>query len=123
MTMHKVAILVALSIAFGTQARAEDTSLVKEGNAAFQYHCAACHGSGMGLMGAPMVPGTQALAAKYHGTKPALLEERTDLSPDIVKYFVRNGVSIMPFFRKTMISDPQLNAIAAYLSRNYKPDK
>jgi mono/diheme cytochrome c family protein len=35
-----------------------------------------------------------------------------------VKTFVRNGVSIMPFFRKTEISDADLDAIAAYLTRN-----
>jgi (+)-pinoresinol hydroxylase len=123
MMMRKIAVVVALSIAFGTEVHAEDAALIKQGDAAFQYHCAPCHGSGIGLMGSPMLPGTQALAAKYHGTEPALLEQRTDLSPDVVKFFVRNGVSIMPFFRKTMVSDSDLNAIAAYLSRNYKPDK
>jgi len=30
-------------------------------------------------------------------------------------------VSVMPFFRKTMVTDAELDAIAAYLSRNYHP--
>ncbi len=30
---------------------------------------------------------------------------------------MRHGVSIMPFFRKTEISDADLDAIGAYLSR------
>jgi hypothetical protein len=30
---------------------------------------------------------------------------------------VRNGVSIMPFFRKTEISDADLDAIGRYLTR------
>lgn len=68
-----------------------------------------------------MLPGAQALAAKYKGTKPAFLDQRTDLSPGVVKYFVRNGVSVMPFFRKTMVSDADLDALAAYLSRNSAP--
>jgi (+)-pinoresinol hydroxylase len=39
-----------------------------------------------------------------------------DLTPDIVSYYVRNGVSIMPFFRKTEIDEQELNDLAAYLS-------
>jgi mono/diheme cytochrome c family protein len=46
-----------------------------------------------------------------------LLTERTDLSPELVKGYVRNGLSIMPHFRKTQISDAQLTALAAYLAR------
>ncbi len=78
----------------------------------YQKFCSQCHGEGVGK------PGTLALADKYKGKKPALLEARTDLNPAIVKLFVRNGVSVMPFFRKTEISDVDLDAIAAYLSRN-----
>jgi hypothetical protein len=71
----------------------------------------ASHGEGVGK------PGTTALAEKYKGSKPAILNERTDLTPSITKFYVRKGVSIMPFFRKTEISDPDLEALAAYLSR------
>jgi len=35
-----------------------------------------------------------------------------------VAYVVRNGLSIMPFFRPTEIDDEQLAALGAYLSRN-----
>jgi len=80
----------------------------------YQKFCSECHGQGVGK------PGTLALAEKYKGTKPALLEERTDLTPAIVKIFVRNGITVMPFFRKTEISDADLDAIAAYLARNNK---
>jgi len=62
-----------------------------------------------------------ALQAKYKGAVPALLDKRTDLTPAFVKTTVRNGVSVMPFFRKTEISDADLDAIAAYLTRNSKP--
>ena len=80
----------------------------------YQNFCSQCHGEGVGK------PGTLALADKYKGEKPALLEKRTDLTPEIVKIFVRNGISVMPFFRKTEISDADLDAIAAYLTRNNK---
>ena len=80
----------------------------------YQEFCSQCHGEGVGK------PGTLALAAKYKGKKPALLEKRTDLTAAMVKIFVRNGITVMPFFRKTEISDADLDAIAAYLSRNNK---
>ena len=35
---------------------------------------------------------------------------------DLVKAVVRTGVSVMPFFRKTEVSDADLNALAAYLA-------
>ncbi|MGD1210177.1 MAG: cytochrome c [Candidatus Acidiferrales bacterium] len=81
----------------------------------YQKFCSACHGEGVGK------PGTLALQAKYKGAVPALLDKRTDLTPEFVKMTVRNGVTVMPFFRKTEISDADLNAIAAYLTRNNKP--
>jgi mono/diheme cytochrome c family protein len=81
----------------------------------YQEFCSACHGEGVGR------PGTLALQAKYKGAVPALLDKRTDLTPEFVKTTVRNGVTVMPFFRKTEISDADLNAIAAYLTRNNKP--
>ena len=65
------------------------------------------------------LPGTQQLRIKYRDTQVSpLLTERTDLVPDFVKAIVRQGVSFMPQFRKTEISDAQLDALAAYLARN-----
>lgn len=92
-------------------ALAADPAQIARGHDVFQYWCAACHSSGPGH------PGTDALAAKYHGAKPALLEDRRDLTPDQVRFFVRHGITIMPFFRKTEISDADLDAIGAYLAR------
>jgi (+)-pinoresinol hydroxylase len=81
----------------------------------YQKYCSACHGEGVGR------PGTMALQAKYKGAEPALLDERTDLTPELIKTYVRNGISVMPSFRKTEISDAELDAIALYLTRNNKP--
>ena len=80
----------------------------------YQDYCAVCHGAGVGK------PGTLALQQKYKGAEPALLAERTDLTPQLIKTYVRNGISVMPFFRKTEISDTDLDLIAAYLTRNNK---
>ncbi len=81
------------------------------GKQVFDHWCWPCHGDGPGK------PGTAALQALYNGGKPALLEQRTDLTPAIVKYYVRHGVTVMPFFRKTEIGDADLDALAAYLSK------
>ena len=80
----------------------------------FQMSCAVCHGSGPGK------PGSRSLAAKYKGTIPALLEERSDLEAPYIKQVVRQGLYVMPFFRKTELSDADLDAIAAYLTRKRK---
>jgi mono/diheme cytochrome c family protein len=105
-TIAAVAALAAAAAA-APGARAQDAAA---GKAVFDKWCAPCHGDGPGM------PGTTALQALYKGAKPALLEQRTDLVPELTKSFVRNGVSVMPFFRKTEISDAELEALAAYLA-------
>ena len=82
------------------------------GKRVYDKWCTPCHAAGT------QHPGTLALSAKYAGVKSPVLEEWTDLPPVLTKQFVRNGVSIMPFFRKTEISDAELDALAAYLARN-----
>lgn len=109
-----------VSALLAMQAHAADAALIEQGKAAFAYHCAACHGTQL-VSGNQHLPGTEALAAKYQGKEPGALEERTDLTPQLIKTFVRTGVSVMPFFRKTMVTDAELEAIAAYLTRNSQP--
>lgn len=84
--------------------------LTARGNEVFQHWCAPCHAPG------PRHPGTSALEILYKGAKPAALEARTDLFPEITRTFVRTGVSMMPPFRKTEIGDADLDALAAYLA-------
>jgi hypothetical protein len=60
------------------------------------------------------------LQFKYAGRLPAALEQRTDLTPQIVQYYVRHGIAMMPSFRKTELSDAQVLAIAVYLTRHRK---
>ncbi len=90
-------------------------SKLQKGAAVYQDWCAACHSSGRGN------PGTAALAAKYKDRQPAIpavLIERTDLTVQSVRFFVRKGVSVMAPFRKTEITDADLEALTAYLTRN-----
>jgi len=57
-----------------------------------------------------------ALQRKYQGAVPAVLEQRDNLPPDYIKLVVRRGISFMPSFRKTEISDTDLALVAAYLT-------
>jgi len=77
----------------------------------YQKMCAICHGPGPGK------PGTRALSDKYDRKVPALLAERKDLTAAFVKFTVRHGVSVMPPFRKTELSEADLDALAGYLTR------
>lgn len=106
--------LASATIGIAKDGRAPDTP----GKQIFAEHCASCHGQGIGNPGQPFRPGTASLAVKYGDEKPALLEARTDLTPELVTYFVRNGVSIMAPYRKTEISDRELAELGTYLSRN-----
>lgn len=81
------------------------------GKEVYEHWCSPCHAPG-----ARKHPGTSALEVLYQDEKPAVLEERLDLTPELIVFYVRNGVKIMPFFRKTEISDKDLADMAAYLA-------
>jgi mono/diheme cytochrome c family protein len=101
-------VCIALS---GATASGQGGAAAERGNELYQYWCATCHGRGPGN------PGTTALLAKYKKALPGVLEDRTDLTPQAIRFNVRRGTSIMPFFRKTEISESDLDAIALYLTR------
>jgi mono/diheme cytochrome c family protein len=79
------------------------------GGKIFDKWCGDCHSTATG-------PGSLALQRKYQASRPAILEQRSDLHPDYIKVVVRRGVSFMPTFRKTEISDADLALVAAYLT-------
>jgi mono/diheme cytochrome c family protein len=115
--MRAAALLLALAaVVLAAAARAQSSAAIARGGEVFAHWCAPCHGAGRGDDGAPLLPGTHALTLKYRGLKPGLLEERTDLPAELIKAFVRTGVASMPPFRKTEVSDEDLEAIAAYLA-------
>ena len=108
--------LAALALAglmLGGSALAEERSEPHAaGRAVYTKWCAPCHDPGV------IHPGTNALTVKYQGVKPGVLLEWKDLAPETVKFLVRHGISVMPQFRKTEISDTDLDALAKFLSRN-----
>jgi mono/diheme cytochrome c family protein len=110
----RLGLFVALGLMMAVPAlAAPDQDQIEKGHKVYDKWCFPCHGTGLGK------PGTDSLAAR--GQKPAVLEERTDLTAPVIKTFVRHGVLIMPMFRKTEVSDADLDAIVAYLTRNNKP--
>ncbi len=110
MTIALRSVFVLVGLLAASPALAQNDATTQKGKDTFQYWCATCHGAGPGQ------PGTTALAAKYKGALPALLEERKDLTPQAVRFAVRRGVSIMPFFRKTELADTDLDALTKYLT-------
>ncbi|MFO1400619.1 MAG: cytochrome c [Steroidobacteraceae bacterium] len=84
---------------------------VPAGAALYAWHCLPCHAAGA------QYPGTQALQTRYQGTLPPVLTERTDLSAELVRVVLRQGINIMPFYRRTELSDAEVGAIADYLAR------
>jgi mono/diheme cytochrome c family protein len=80
------------------------------GGKIFDKWCGDCHAT-------PGGPGSMALQRKYQGTLPAILEQRSNLAPEYVALAVRRGVSFMPSFRKTEISDAELALVAGYLAK------
>jgi mono/diheme cytochrome c family protein len=83
-----------------------------QGEAVFQKWCAPCHAPGI------THPGTHALQAKYGGTWKGVITDWHELTADYVRLMVRQGISVMPHFRKTEISDVELDALAKYVTNN-----
>lgn len=109
--MMRIFNLVIFSLILPAGLARADTELQARGSEVFAHWCEPCHGDG------PNFPGTTALRAKYEGKIEPVLARRGDMTPDFIKVNVRTGVSVMPFFRKTEISDQDLEALAAYLTR------
>jgi (+)-pinoresinol hydroxylase len=87
------------------------TAKQAEGRKLYLSTCFYCHSE--------RVWGTLALERR-RGTSDALLEKRTDLVPDFVKSVVRNGLGSMPAYRRTELTDADVDAIVAYLTRTRK---
>jgi (+)-pinoresinol hydroxylase len=116
------AVLAVLSLGLAQAVRAADAPDVATGHQLFDKWCYGCHaasikhGPDATLLGS-VVAGTYTLQQIYRGSKPAALEERTDLTPALIESVVRHGRNLMPRTRKTEISDAELAEISAYLTR------
>ena len=113
--MRTITTIFALLTLGISQVYAADTGEHTQGKAVFDKWCGICHAPANPASGG----GTETLALLYAGTDiPAELENRTDMSPEFIRETVRWGRLNMPNFRKTEISNNQLDALIAYLTRN-----
>lgn len=123
---HATALALAvLAVSAQADERNQQNDATKQqaaGQFVYERNCISCHGPGRGNLGNDYRPGTDALRVKYNGTLPAVLSERRDLTPAFIEHFVRNGISVMPFFRKTEIGDEELQQLIGYLTRNNPRD-
>ena len=99
-----IAILLAVGMSYAQTAAAE------RGKTVYDHWCSHCHAAGPGN------PGTQSLEIKYRGELPAVLEDREDLTPEFVRTMVREGILMMAPFRKTEVTDGELDDIVVYLT-------
>jgi len=79
------------------------------GKGLFTERCGMCHqtnGMGVGI-----------LSRRPGDASKGLLEQREDLSSAVVRVVVRTGIGNMPRISRGEVSDPELAAIALYLSR------
>jgi mono/diheme cytochrome c family protein len=79
-----------------------------DGRMLFRRHCGVCH--------LPGGTGTFMLERRL-GKEQALLDERANLAAPYVVTIARNGIMSMPRFTRAELTDAELTAIAAYLTR------
>jgi len=105
--MRIIGLILACIITAAAQSASTDR---QSGYAVFQRWCAGCH------IDSPLAPGSVALKAA-RGPAAAVLEQRTDLSAELIRTMVRRGYGAMPSFRRTEISVAELDAVITYLSK------
>jgi mono/diheme cytochrome c family protein len=81
---------------------------LEQGNRLFHARCGYCHLAGG--------TGTIMLGRRL-GKDRALLESRTDLTPEYVKKITRVGLNSMPPHTRIEVPDSELDLIAAYITR------
>jgi len=89
---------------------AQTTDVVARGRQIYANWCVHCHREGGSA--------TRVLEERYRGKVPALIEERTDLAAARIVRLLRTQTPGMTAFRPTDLTDSDLDAVAAYLTRN-----
>jgi mono/diheme cytochrome c family protein len=95
------------------KSQARDVML--QGKAVYDQWCIGCHGPMPGMGRFPPA-GSYRLQQRYKDAKPAMLEERVDLTAALIRTVVRQGLPIMPPLRKTEVTDAELDAVIAHLT-------
>ena len=90
--------------------------VMQQGKAVYGQWCLGCHAPLTSMGGFPPA-GSYRLQQRYKDAKPATLEDRVDLTPEFIRTAVRQGLPIMPPFRKTEVTDAELDAVIAYLTQ------
>ena len=106
-TRFTAAAVFIISTTVGAAAHADSSA----GKQVFNEWCSACH------MDSPFAPGTIQLR-QLRGPANAIIEQRSDLSEALVRLLVRQGVAGMPKFRRTEISETELEQLIVYLVKN-----
>jgi len=105
----KVSLSGALLLA-ANGAAAQD-ELIERGRTVYDNWCAICHAPGEGA--------TRILEERYQGAAPGEVDQRTNLTAELITARVRTWVAPqMPPFRQSEVSDADLEAVIAYLRRN-----
>ena len=105
-------------MAYGRPIEVGATGLVR-GEQAYNQNCAICHSGGVGMVGTETIQ-RRYMKAGITDMNPILLE-RTDLTPGFIELVVRNGMNSMAPYRKSEITDADLQLIGEYLSQK-NPD-
>ena len=103
------ALLCVLSLG---AAGAAESDLNAKGQQAFAHRCGMCHREGG--------TGTFILARRL-GAEQSLLEKRTDLKPDYLRFVVRWGLTNMPRFSRVEVPNADMDAIVSYLTAPKAP--
>jgi mono/diheme cytochrome c family protein len=114
--------VIALAAKPAVAGTPDQAAAAQQGKAVFAQWCAGCHSPMRAgpIRGPGSFPpaGTYLLQKRYGSSEPAALEQRTDLTPDLIRAIVRQGLTIMPPTRKSEVTDGELEAVIAYLTQN-----
>lgn len=105
--MSRAAGLIALAAGLAALAAPAFAAERTRGQQVFDAWCQPCHG--------PVGPGTYMLAKRL-GADHSRLENRNDLTADYIRFVVRNGLNGMLAFRKTEVTESELDAVIDYLT-------
>lgn len=102
-------LLALLALALPVLGLADElTAQQSVGQQVFAHRCGMCHREGG--------TGTFVLARRL-GAAQSLLEQRTDLKPEYIRYVVRWGLMNMPRLSRVEVPDSDMNQLIAYLTR------
>lgn len=116
--MTRLTVFVAMALLASGPVLAADArpaapgDAIERGRQAFTHRCGMCHREGG--------TGTFILARRL-GPNEALIEKRTNLQPDYIRYVVRWGLVNMPRISRVELPDPDLDAVVAYLTSRNAP--